>query len=753
MYSGDNNTITLDGKTFKVAESITNAIEDLQEDLSNTKESVIDLANSKVDKVSGKGLSTNDFTNADKTAIEDLQAQSGAELNITDENKLQLLNDSGTVVSEVALPTDVQPEEVSLEEAFNTRTTASNGSGTKYEIKDGSIAKVDYICGYSDRSGNLLNIADKAKSTTNGVSCVIKNGVVTLNGTATANTSIYLTDDMELEGTYQLNAFNTNAKASTFYVSIVNMYYVGSNVSATFDTATTTKCYIYYASGTVLNNVVLKPMLVKGKTAPTEFKPYYGVIRHSDTSELVSTGNNLFNIADKASTVINGLTYSVKDNVLTMNGTTTANTDFFFDFEMPKGKYYIKDFGNATADLSFALVLVDGLGNEYSLNTSNGSYGSTVSKVVEVKSDCTRLKVHVNANKTFTNTLVKPMLIRDTTTAPTEYQPYWQETLHIPASVRNLNGYGWGLSLTDKSKTNYIDYKRGKYVQNVASVDLGTLTWTKFTTPEPYNAVQFKAPLTDGIFSISTTIAGEVLCLQYDTVDSNTLWAGSQDEVVNYVRDINSDGTVKVHDTAYDSVDTSTFKTAMSGVILYYLLKTPIETDIDLTELNYKVDNYGTEKLVNTYNSKALVGVTYNADLKEQILANADNITRLDERVEVLENSGSDVEINPSDEATETAEKIKVGDTTYSVKEPNVAVDVNGNVIIGDGATIEPMTGSTITNATVVGKNAKAKQKDSSAKADNSVVIGRNATAESGGNIAIGNISISNGFNGSIAIG
>ena len=148
------------------------------------------------------------------------------------------------------------------------------------------------------------------------------------------------------------------------------------------------------------------------------------------------------------------------------------------------------------------------------------------------------------------------------------------DTAHkIPEAIKALPGYGWSAG----TARNYIDYENKKYYKCIDSMDLGTVNWQVETSPTfgTYFStfVDSKKFKKIGDF---TQKRHNILCDKYLTVKR---------DVKEYVdKTILLDGTVsivtqiQVKDTAY--TDATAFKQAMSGVILYYELATPIVTDI-----------------------------------------------------------------------------------------------------------------------------------------------------------------------------
>lgn len=158
----------------------------------------------------------------------------------------------------------------------------------------------------------------------------------------------------------------------------------------------------------------------------------------------------------------------------------------------------------------------------------------------------------------------------DTATA---YTPYHRNEYLIPEAIRNLPGYGWSAG----TARNYVDYENKRYVQCVQSVDLGTLDW-KFNTTSAIGH-HFYAPADHLNFkylgAFGTTVYN-VSCSKYMTVARNSHVFVDKTLAIDGVTVVSQ---IQVKDTAYTD-DTTAFKQAMQGVMLYYELATPIITDI-----------------------------------------------------------------------------------------------------------------------------------------------------------------------------
>lgn len=157
--------------------------------------------------------------------------------------------------------------------------------------------------------------------------------------------------------------------------------------------------------------------------------------------------------------------------------------------------------------------------------------------------------------------------------AGTEEVSVGDTTHQIPEAIKALPGYGWSAGTVK----NYVDYENKKYYQCVDSVDLGTLGWGFNTTSAVgRHFYGYVRPLNFKYLGVFGTTVYNVLCSKYRTVPRSSNVFVDKTITIDGVDDIVSQ--VQIKDTAY--TDATAFKQAMSGVIMYYELATPIVTDI-----------------------------------------------------------------------------------------------------------------------------------------------------------------------------
>ena len=144
-------------------------------------------------------------------------------------------------------------------------------------------------------------------------------------------------------------------------------------------------------------------------------------------------------------------------------------------------------------------------------------------------------------------------------------------TLIIPEAIRNLDGYGWSAG----NAYNYVDFENKKFHKRVGCVDLGTLEWTSKTD------CYFRAVLST-IKPGKNEKVSNGCCKKYLLYDANRLMRVTKGIALG----VNHSNNVDVRDENY--TDVTTFKTAMSGAVLYYELATEEVTDISdlLAELD-----------------------------------------------------------------------------------------------------------------------------------------------------------------------
>lgn len=127
---------------------------------------------------------------------------------------------------------------------------------------------------------NLLHFDDK-EETINGVTYSIKNGVFTLNGKATSTFSLRFYQDGINSGKYYLKWWKSGNVSSTVFGYLYNVGHTSQltllNTASVFErpltlTQSVGDFTLYIQSGSVFDNLVLKPQLIYGSIPPSQFE-------------------------------------------------------------------------------------------------------------------------------------------------------------------------------------------------------------------------------------------------------------------------------------------------------------------------------------------------------------------------------------------------------------------------------------------------------------------------------------------------
>lgn len=151
--------------------------------------------------------------------------------------------------------------------------------------------------------------------------------------------------------------------------------------------------------------------------------------------------------------------------------------------------------------------------------------------------------------------------------ADSTFEPYTENTTNLPT----LTYFPTGMK---SAGSVYDELTPTKAVTRIGAVDLGTLTWERITTLG--NDYRFYS---SGIASLvkkpsSLNEVANIICSKYEAEIGN---APNQQRVGIA---IHTNGNILVYDTAYASSTAVQFKSAMSGVYLFYELATPNEQSI-----------------------------------------------------------------------------------------------------------------------------------------------------------------------------
>ena len=509
----------------------------------------------KVDKIEGKGLSTNDYTTIEK-------------------EKLASVAEGATKVTS---PADIGAAPDSVVEIIDSHEESINGE--RYTIDDTvaytknvpedvlTHAEVAEVGGMTRKCMNLLD--PMAFAGTNFTVEKNSDGTFTITNkvSVAASTGTVLSGKLPA-GTYTIK----NDSSKVLYVMFSSADYtngISSGQFKTFEYDGSSMLKLLFVDFAANETAVLKIMLNEG-TEPLPYEPYFEGLRSAPVTEIEGVGVNLFDLNDFANE--NGFnaqpdgTYRFSSIVRTMWRNTGKKS----------GRMYLSYEGRAESGqpLIFQFFYTDGTsqyGGNISIQADNNKYTFVTSDYRTVD----YIQWGYAVGGVF---YVKNMML---SFVDADYIPYQRHTLPIPEAVRAIDGYGWGINA---DCYNYIDWKNKRFVKRVGAVDIGTLIWYKMSGYENcfYAYVPEKKP-GDANFLIT----------KYKTE------AGLSDGTI-----IGHGGMNIIHISDAKYTDAESFKVSLAGVMLYYELATPIITDISdiLPPDNYlPIESNGTITAINQH--------------------------------------------------------------------------------------------------------------------------------------------------------
>ena len=581
LFSDNWSTITIDVPTSAVLADYLK-IADLAAttgqgtNTSMTQKAISDALDGKVDKVTGKGLSTNDFTNALKTLVENSIQQSKI---------VQELGDDATAIISQAAMTVILAGYAKIDGYYQSLTagTAENlvgrGSvpasflrrttGGTADIGTGS-AKITKLMGNSIVWNQLINYAEPQ-----------------IDGDTTN-----LTCTRESDGRYKvvLSAPVTELTRITFTPIVSNGVIAGHTYMRKMGASDNLKTYLGYNSGNG----------VWWQWSPSGFV----------STDSIATPNatmDLYGILCVASSLPAGTYYflpALSDFTLMFGaGNEPATVEAFKAlFPLP---YYAN---NPGVVLPFAAQKLVTTGfNQY--NPENGIAKLLGNHKYQLTGTYTAatidgVAITLDAENCFTPESNCELEITGGNATDTcvhlvwsgihngEYEPYEKhEAIIDPANWSDTDGndvYPFGGMHGVGTARDYATPDADGFIRKAyrvfARVNLGDLSWSGNGT--------FTAYLS-GIKNISYGTIYNMVCAKYPTVFSRGSGdlSGMQDKAIctNYANPI-----IYIKDSAY--TDAAAFKAAMSGVYLYYELATPVEIELATpVAVSYYANDWGTE--------------------------------------------------------------------------------------------------------------------------------------------------------------
>ena len=313
------------------------------------------------------------------------------------------------------------------------------------DIQNPATDKVRTCTIYGNHGKNLIPFPYVGQAgTQNGVAIAIdSDGVITLNGTATATIYFGLlspvnSSEITKPGKYTISGMPGTVSGVSIQCYVDDHWGAQYKDVANGQTFTVTSSIKYVTiqinSGSVCDNVVIKPMLEESETK-TDFEPWCGV--GDKTANLIPYP---FTYWEKSGT---GITFTNNgDGTITANGTATERCfQNCYKYQLPKGKYFVSGCptGGKSTTYRILLKLLDRNG---SFIKEFSEYGSGL--VVDLTNeDYYSITVcgYVSSGATVENLTFHPMLI-DLDARNLIPYPYARTTQTISGVTLTDNGDG-----------------------------------------------------------------------------------------------------------------------------------------------------------------------------------------------------------------------------------------------------------------------------------------------------------------------
>ena len=642
------------------AQTLTGAIEELDTDLDD-----------KVDKVNGKGLSTNDFTDAYKQAVDDAASKvsGGTEDHIVTLDENGNMQDSGKGIDDlspiddtaglgdddVVWSADKTTKELIkkaqiIEETISTPsdiiTIPDGADGLPMALTVG-IEPVQDLHGYDNpwpAGGGKNKLPPLQTETKNGFTVTKNNdGTLKLSGYSSAESTFSLSFHLPA-GSYRVTTLNAQTSSRIIFAvsksgtNIAAGYINSVNRTELFTLSEDSDLIFSLTVQTYTNgdNIILKPMIYQGDGSnEITYFPYSNICPISGWTgaNVTRTGKNL------CDEMMNGYWAYANGNY------TTSDEWICTKHKMPckPDTDYVTSWSNGHYTRWQGFVWYDSNGNY--IGTTN--YQQTAINGKTAKSPKEAAYMTYNIASLYTGTPIIPADITDFQceigSSPTAYEAYRSnDTIEyeFPQSAGTVYG---GTLTVNKDGT-------GKLTIDRKLLNLGSMNWSA-TAAGSYT--RYSLFITDVKGASLSTDLSNILCEIYKTDTFAHAYAGTNDKIIAA-----SGGGIHVIDSAYSSA--SDFKTAMNNVYCVYETSSPTIIDLSPVEITTLLGINNIWADTGDINS-----VTYPADTKlyvdQQI---ADKISASQHLMELIVTANHEDEMKAT-KAYSTGDLLIVNGTLY----------------------------------------------------------------------------------------
>lgn len=469
-------------------------------------------------------------------------------------------------------------------------------------------ATVSQIDGASEKSENLAYIKDRSQ-THSGISYVASETEQTLTLNETSSDASYQNFEMNIipSGTYYVTTLISGTVSTACNLYLMDESNIGTAIGKTDApltnqqiTFTNNQKYLrinVVQAGIVFNNLTIRIMV--SKTSITEYKKGFTGIHNLELTGLKVEGSNILGITDVAETTINEITYSVNNGKITLKGTANNYTQIFIPLitSISSGTFSYNQFNKVS---NYGVYLTDDTSQTHIKNLLTVGSSTSSATNIETSFVANYLYIYVPVNSTVNEHIFTPMLVSGST-APTEYQPYITPTTKtIDLSSILYNGSplfdGNSLKAVGTAKdyiTPYVAHKQ------MIVIPFTSLNWNE-SAPAQHN---FRGNLDNYVGTIiipNATSMPNAITGRYNAMTWNAISLNSN---LYFAVGVRSTQTTVITIIDNDYSTTEAFLQANQNEYLCIELATPIEVDIDLSQLvKFEAHSNGSITLVNTNN-------------------------------------------------------------------------------------------------------------------------------------------------------
>lgn len=318
------------------------------------------------------------------------------------------------------------------------------------------------------------------------------------------------------------------------------------------------------------------------------------VLKSAPVKSVVSLGRNIF---DKKVITTNG-SFNISDGTIV---TDTVNKTRLCGYVLiPTGISTIVMTGDTSWSGAYGHVFFDA--DKKFISTIGVATSDT--KKVNVPSNARYIGISIYEQAPYDS---RDTLQIEASSTATPYTSYNKTTVSIPQEILNLPDYGLGIVKSDGTiVANEVDFENGVYHRRVASVDLGTLTWTggsssapsRFNCEESFDAIIASGAGAEGICG---KLVGDVRVVSNLPAAPNNSFAFYLNKRIYVVKN--------------EYASPSDLKKWLKDTLLVYTLATPEIIDISSILYPFAVESGGTIEFVNEHNLDAPNTVLYKKEV------------------------------------------------------------------------------------------------------------------------------------------